>query len=203
MILYSILGTDFSKLFACFSHCWFPSPSLLKANGLYSNFPESQAHLHKLPQSFCLTSTLLCTLIYSQEAEVFLFLPRQLLLLLCAWSQSFYLFRASLQPSPFSCLSKFSLHPGIFLSIYIPVSSSPKALPLFYTYIICSVKQRSFTVNPFEGVTYTHCFLLTTTLWYKPFLSGLCPQRQRNHTQRNHMLQGCQCSPNYHILGLF
>ena len=96
-------------------------------------------------------------------------------------------------PLPFQILS-LSWH----LPLYIPVSSSPEALPLFYTYMVHSVKQRSFTVNPFERVTYTHCFLLVTTLWCKPFLSGLCPQHQRNH-----MLQGCQCSPNYQILGLF
>lgn len=55
--------------------------------------------------------------------------------------QSFYLFKASLQPAPFPCLTKFSPS-GIFLSIYIPVScSSPKHSSILH-YIICSVKPK-------------------------------------------------------------
>lgn len=98
---------------------------------------------------------------------------------------SFNLYRASLQLSPFSCISKFFLDPGTFLSIlkYIQVSFSPKTLPLFcYTYIIHSVKQKNITVNPFERVAYTQCFLFLTIHSCKPLAVWTLPPPSREIT---------------------
>lgn len=116
LILYCILCTDFSKPFAFFSYPQFLSLSLLKANGPYSNFPEAQAHLRRLHQSFCLTCKLVCAFISSQEAEVFLFLPRQLLLL-CFGSQTL------LPLQGLSSIISFLLHFQTF-SILAPSSLS-------------------------------------------------------------------------------
>lgn len=101
--------------------------------------------------------------------------------------QLFHLFRASLQSSPLSCISK--LFPTwIFYWKYIQVSSSPKAL-------ICSWKQRRFTANSFERVVYTHCFLVLTIHSCEPLQSGLCPY----HPEKLHASK----SPDHEVHGSY
>lgn len=167
--------------------------------------------------TFCLTLKLLCTLVFSQEAEVPLFLPRQLLLL-CSWSQ-ILLPLQGLSSKPLfdtsSCISKFSLYPGpSSLSTYIfrfppapkhslysatSITSWLRSSVFCYIYIIFSEKQRSFTANLFERGA---CILSASSS--SPFTHvNTCTLVCGPTIQRNYVLQGHQYSPKHEIHSLF
>lgn len=159
--------------------------------------------------TFWLTLKLLCTLVSSQEAEVPLFLPRQLLLL-CSWSQTLLPLQSlSSEPlfNPFSCISKFSLYPGpSSLSIY---SGFPQLTLFCYfyhllafwlrsnvfcdIYIIFSEKQRSFTANPFERGAYILSASSSSPFTHVNPCTLVCAPT----IQWNYMLQGHQYSPKH------
>lgn len=107
-----------------------------------------------------------------KRQECPLFLPTRLL---CS---CFLFFRASFQSSPFPGIFKFSTLAASSLSRNtFRFLSSSKAHSLFcYTYIICSVKQRSFTANPFESSDSLlplpqHSLMKTLTAWPLPLSS--------------------------------
>lgn len=90
----------------------------------------------------------------------------------------FYLFRASLQSSPFSCISKLS--PSWRVPLYLETYSGflqPQSTPSILLHLhCCSVKRRSSPANPSGRAAYTHSSLSLPINSCKAWQSGLCPR---------------------------